>query len=79
MTQPKSSININNNIQSLDERESYFSYILSPYKNHLHKKKTLNYKVENVMKHGDYTKCEGDINCEADIFIRRKHMKLERS
>lgn len=29
MKQPKS--NLNNNFYSLDERESYFSYILSPY------------------------------------------------
>ncbi|KMT07745.1 hypothetical protein BVRB_6g146670 [Beta vulgaris subsp. vulgaris] len=83
MTHPKSNIKNNNNIRSLDERENYYSYILSPFTNHHHKKKPLarldSRKVENAIKHGDYKKCEGDINCEAEIFIRQKHRKLERS
>uniref|UniRef100_A0A803M748 Uncharacterized protein n=1 Tax=Chenopodium quinoa TaxID=63459 RepID=A0A803M748_CHEQI len=74
MKQPK--LNLNNNVGSLDERENYFSYILSPYKNKHHKKKSLDcHKVETAIKHGDYKKCEGDINCEAEVFIRRKHKK----
>ena len=83
MKQQKTNSNSKNKIQSLDEREGYYSYILSPYKNknkNNHKKRTLDCrKVESAIKHGDYKKCEGDINCEAEVFIREKHKKLARS
>ncbi|KMT07741.1 hypothetical protein BVRB_6g146630 [Beta vulgaris subsp. vulgaris] len=76
MTQP-------NYNHSLDENESYFNYILSPYNNQHQKNNPLarldSRKVENAMRHADHKKCEGDINCEAEIFIRQKHKKLELS
>ncbi|CAO2829293.1 unnamed protein product [Amaranthus hypochondriacus] len=86
MKQQKTNSNYKNKIQSLDERESYYSYILSPYKSkksknkNTCKKKTLDCrKVESAIKHDDYKKCEGDINCEAEVFIREKHKKLARA
>lgn len=70
----------NNNIYSLDERESYFSYILSPFRKKNHSKKPLeDTKMEITIKHGDHKKCEGDINYEAEMFIRRKRKMLELS
>lgn len=78
MKQPKS--NLNNNIQSLDERGSYFPYILLPYdmQNNHEKKRLDSRKVEKAIKHGDCEICDGDVNCEAEVFIRQKHRKLER-
>uniref|UniRef100_A0A803L0U3 Uncharacterized protein n=1 Tax=Chenopodium quinoa TaxID=63459 RepID=A0A803L0U3_CHEQI len=79
MKQPNS--NQNNNIHTLDERESYFSYILSPYKDSNHQEKPFNghHRVESAIKNGDNKKCNGDIDCEAEVFIRLKHKKLELS
>uniref|UniRef100_A0A803L0U5 Uncharacterized protein n=1 Tax=Chenopodium quinoa TaxID=63459 RepID=A0A803L0U5_CHEQI len=80
MKQPNSNLNNNNsNVRSLDERESYFSYILSPPYKISHQKKSVNdrSKVENAIKHGDFKKCEGDVNCEAEVFIQRKRKKFE--
>uniref|UniRef100_A0A803M736 Uncharacterized protein n=1 Tax=Chenopodium quinoa TaxID=63459 RepID=A0A803M736_CHEQI len=81
MKQPNYSNQNNNNIHTLDERESYFSYILSPYKGSNHKKKQINgpQRVESAIKNGDNKKCNGDVDCEAEVFIRLKHKKLELS
>uniref|UniRef100_A0A803L0T2 Uncharacterized protein n=1 Tax=Chenopodium quinoa TaxID=63459 RepID=A0A803L0T2_CHEQI len=71
--------NISNNVtRSLDEHEGYFSYILSPFKKIFHKKEPLD-RAELATKHGDRKKCEGDINCEAEFFIRQKRKMLELS
>lgn len=73
MKHPKSNLNNNNNnIHSIDESESYFSYMLSPYTNN-------HDKVESAIKNGDKKKCEGDVDCEAEVFIRQKHRRLELS
>ncbi|KMT07733.1 hypothetical protein BVRB_6g146560 [Beta vulgaris subsp. vulgaris] len=78
MRHPNSNLNHNiNNIHSLDEREKYFSSILSPYQNNQKQKPIDHHKVENAIKHGDCKKCDGDVNCEAEVFIRQRHRKLE--
>ncbi|KAL2903420.1 Aspartyl/glutamyl-tRNA(Asn/Gln) amidotransferase subunit B [Bienertia sinuspersici] len=71
--------NNNKNIPSLDERESYFSYILSPYNmnNHHEKKQVDRHLVEKAIKQGDCEICNGDVNCEAEVYIRQQHRKLK--
>lgn len=77
MKQQKS--NVKKKVRSIDERESYFSYILSPYDmQHKHEDTKLDSrKVEKAIKHGDCEICEGDVNCEAEVFIRQMRGKLE--
>ena len=80
MKQPNSYYNHNNsNIHIIDERDNYFSYILSPFKNKNYNKPVESNKIESAIKHGDSKKCQGDIDCEAEVFIQQKHKKLEYS
>lgn len=74
---------------SLDEGESYFSYLLSPLRKPNHK------VGEIAVEHGGgrgggggscggggygkHERCQGDVDCEAELFIRHKHKKLELS
>jgi len=86
MRQPQGSYN--QSAYALDEGETYFSHMLSPLRknenrntHYLKQQPPTSHKVEIAIKNGEFKKacCAGDIDCEAEAFIREKHRQLELS
>ena len=73
------------NVYSLDECETYFSHVLSPLRKnknrHNHHQKQQPPTSHRVVSGHEFRKecCEGDVDCEAEAFIREKHKQLELS
>ncbi|KAK9751097.1 hypothetical protein RND81_02G241600 [Saponaria officinalis] len=74
------------NNKIIDESESYFSYILSPFKKNknkekLEKKTQISQKVDRVnINHGDHISedgyCGGDVDKKAEVFLLEQRKKF---
>lgn len=88
----KSQPNSNQKSKIINDQESYFSFILSPFKriksknnknkNNKSDQQTQPQSSYNVERrpfdNGKYAKegCEGNVDCEAEVFIREKRKNL---
>ncbi|KAJ8438545.1 hypothetical protein Cgig2_024634 [Carnegiea gigantea] len=65
-------------VRPLNERENYFSYVLSPWKKKNKKMNNNNNNNNNNNGNDLHRECpEGDVDCRAEVFIQEKHRKLK--